>query len=657
MGHARKFLAALIGGANGFLAVFAGWNSSPTLSQVVAAVAVAVLAGIGSAFAVTSISASSRSSSAVSNPQSQHGNASVPSESGLTVPQSLPVLRLTMWLSIATLFALSVWFNSGGIVGRFIRDSSVTALGLAAYALPTVAVAFAIRSLIPRSRKVKRKIPFVAGWRPLVRDMFPRPRSMWYLSVGRAFAIVAVAAIGFLHAVRLSPPPWAPVWQWQESMGLAGVLISGMVKAAFGWWATIIAFGIFLLYACILMANEILKNGQSTLAATAVVVLLGVTAASAYYLNDRGYRYWMTSNEDTIAVNFGLAPHLAHVRSVTGVRVDGIPDEFRPFLDGGIPVSGVAEGERVAEMVRTPFSLPLRRDFFETEIGPVRPGQCIGRTAAVPCTEAHSEEVFGLIQVPFISHPGAEMLTAFGVAACDLRLPAFLGLSRDATLIKVKAHTPNPAQWDSDVRQVLCTVVSDIKSSLGGSRSIYVDAFTADAGWHSSTYCDSVAIADEALVLKSLISWYCLGVGPLHVNTQNFGIQARVVSNSAVGFEVSLSELEDPRLADYRIECRVADACYILRKLYGEEKFAPLAAGTAPMGIDKEFVLRLVITVPDGGHLRFQLFVDDKLVAHLTESVRVEKYSSGPTYFITLLTAGTDGSTARFDDLVVKPAS
>jgi len=129
-------------------------------------------------------------------------------------------------LVVAALLVLGLLGDLAGALGTGLADAVGTLLGRARYALPVVLVVFAVLLFSARPAARRAAEAQETGTDP---GAEPTP-----LRVGIGFALVLVAAVGFLHLAFDSPSIDGPLAALRDAGGVFGAAIGGPLEAAAG---------------------------------------------------------------------------------------------------------------------------------------------------------------------------------------------------------------------------------------------------------------------------------------------------------------------------------------------------------------------------------------------------------------------------------------
>ena len=138
-------------------------------------------------------------------------------------------------LVVAALLVLGFVGDLAGALGTGLADGVATLLGRARYALPVVLVVFAILLFSVRPAARRAADADEAGADP---EREPAP-----VRVGVGFALVFVAAVGFLHLVFDSPAIDGPVAALRDAGGVLGAAVGSPLEAAAGAVGAAIVLG------------------------------------------------------------------------------------------------------------------------------------------------------------------------------------------------------------------------------------------------------------------------------------------------------------------------------------------------------------------------------------------------------------------------------
>lgn len=94
-----------------------------------------------------------------------------------------------------------------------------------------------------------------------------------------------------------------------------------------------------------------------------------------------------------------------------------------------------------------------------------------GTVTVVPCSEAHSSEVYSLPGLPGDAYPGDESVAASASDACTNDFTGYVGQSVSVSDLDPGVYVPDQAGWASGERRAVCVVFypkGDVVGSLKG---------------------------------------------------------------------------------------------------------------------------------------------------------------------------------------------
>lgn len=112
----------------------------------------------------------------------------------------------------------------------------------------------------------------------------------------------------------------------------------------------------------------------------------------------------------------------------------------------------------------------------------------VAEIPVVPCSSAHGQETFGVVEHPDVPYPGASAVAQWADGACLAELDASFGLTLDDGVF-ISYLLPTFAGWNQDNdRRIVCVLVAPDGNGVTGS----VVAGTAEPGGGDPSSSDDV---------------------------------------------------------------------------------------------------------------------------------------------------------------------
>ncbi|HET6952015.1 MAG TPA: septum formation family protein [Acidimicrobiales bacterium] len=109
-------------------------------------------------------------------------------------------------------------------------------------------------------------------------------------------------------------------------------------------------------------------------------------------------------------------------------------------------------------------------DVFSMQVGDCLTDNAIGDVSevpVVPCTEAHTSEVFYSHTIEDGDFPGSDGLTTIGEQACIPAFEQFVGVPYEASVLDVTTLEPTADSWEQGDRELLCLIYDPAGDTVG----------------------------------------------------------------------------------------------------------------------------------------------------------------------------------------------
>ncbi|MER7005768.1 hypothetical protein ABT297_22365 [Dactylosporangium sp. NPDC000555] len=433
-------------------------------------------------------------------------------------------VRLAATVAVALVLAVLLWVPELPVHGPA-RAVATFFLGYAAYALPVLPLLLAR----PLPRLPREPWPWRIPLVPVADRRLWSGRELRTLGTAtlsflrervltRATGVV-LATLGLLQLVRGNPGVLDG--GTSRAGGLAGYLIAEPLRLVLSGGGAIALLGGVLAAAAAVSAASAGRAwgtvaGYAALA-VAVAVPLGAVGAGHWL----GFEHYLRTENGRVVVVAGLAPTHRQAVHDTGLTVDGLSPSLRQLFAEGLPVSGYADGERIAKALAAPSSSAA--DSYAGEQFELRTGECfdwIGGSSQLryvaPCNAAHVGEVTFVGHLPFTVDPGAKAVAAASRAMCEQSYGDYLGVPYGQSFLPVEAPLLPPGGDGADKgwqpRPVIaCWLGSVGPWTLKGTRT--VAALQQKAAWGPAGGC-KIEVPDALRITAEQPGVRCLAPGP-----------------------------------------------------------------------------------------------------------------------------------------------
>jgi len=113
-------------------------------------------------------------------------------------------------------------------------------------------------------------------------------------------------------------------------------------------------------------------------------------------------------------------------------------------------------------------------DCFNDPEGVTDPeGAVVTKVAAVPCSQGHDNEVFGVVkrsEDKDAALPGQEVVTRFGTEECAKRFQAYVGKSPQQSDLALAPLSPTKESWEQQDDRTSFCVLYELGKKLTGSK-------------------------------------------------------------------------------------------------------------------------------------------------------------------------------------------
>jgi hypothetical protein len=376
---------------------------------------------------------------------------------------------------------------------------------------------------------------------------------------------VILAGLGLLHLLR--DTPGFGELAYRRAGGLVGMAVGGPLA-----WLCSVSGAIGLL--CALLASAAVTTtwylrpyrGRDV-AAAALAVLLAVPLGGAALLRFVGYDYVLGTSGTHLVVLAGVSRHDRHQVTDTGVSTMDVPVTLAGLLRAGIPVSGRADGRRLAHALARPTTVKS----YPVSGGDLAVGDCftnVGPDAQLrypaPCGAAHAGEVYFVGRLPVTA---GRDVAAVARAMCEKPYGEYLGVPFGRSYLPIEAPM---VSRDT----MACWFRSVGPSSLRGAK---VAGALLQGGWDSGPGC-TVAFTDSLALTAG--NARCLAPSKGHPETATTGI---LTVDATIGFSgtptrFGLACVDGADLTSGYYAGVAADGSITLEKQVGAAR-TPLATG------------------------------------------------------------------------------
>ncbi len=120
--------------------------------------------------------------------------------------------------------------------------------------------------------------------------------------------------------------------------------------------------------------------------------------------------------------------------------------------------------------VPTPFSSVVIGDCLTDIAGSQQPEA--GNVMVVPCSTAHTSEVYALPMLTGSGYPGDEAISASASDQCGSAFTGYVGVGYETSDLDYSFYTPDATAWSAGVRLVTCVVFYPQGETVGSVRGI-----------------------------------------------------------------------------------------------------------------------------------------------------------------------------------------
>ncbi|MEV6932224.1 hypothetical protein AB0M46_48115, partial [Dactylosporangium sp. NPDC051485] len=362
--------------------------------------------------------------------------------------------------------------------------------------------------------------------------------------------------------------------------GLAGWLIAEPLRLVLSGGGAIALLGGVLATAAAMVAAAAGRawgtvTGYATLA-VAVAVPLGAVGAGHWF----GFEYYLRTEHGHVVVVAGLSPSHRQAVHDTGLTLDGMSPSLAQLFADGLPVTGYADGDRIAKALAAP-STSAAESYSGNEFE-LRTGECfdwIGGSSQLryvaPCNAAHVGEVTFVGHLPFTVDPGPKAVAAAARAMCEQSYGDYLGVPFGQSFLPLEAPLLAPGldkAWQT--RSVIaCWLGSVGPWPLKGTRT--VAALQQKAAWEPGGGC-KIEVPDALRITAEQPGVRCLAPGPqqrLSVPGAGFNIDLEfaAIGKAAGGARIGAGCFDGANLANgYSFEV-TADGTIEIYKHAGDQ--------------------------------------------------------------------------------------
>lgn len=113
----------------------------------------------------------------------------------------------------------------------------------------------------------------------------------------------------------------------------------------------------------------------------------------------------------------------------------------------------------------------------ENSVFEIQVGDCMGASTgsevssveAVPCTDAHDDEVFFLFDMPEGDFPGGDAIDEASSTQCEEAFVAYVGVDSATSTYEWATYVPTTETWENGDREVVCLAYAEDGSQTTGS--------------------------------------------------------------------------------------------------------------------------------------------------------------------------------------------
>jgi hypothetical protein len=325
-----------------------------------------------------------------------------------------------------------------------------------------------------------------------------------------------VAVLGLLHLIRGNPS--IGDGGTRRAAGVAGYLIAEPLRLVFSSGGAIALLVATLACAAVVLAGHAVRLGRP--AGYAVLgVALALPVAGVVTARWVGYDYYLTTQGHRVVVVAGLSPRQRHAVYDAGLALDGLAPSLRTLLTAGLPVTGRADGERIAKALAQPRTVAAGT--FTGDQYDLKLGECfdfIGGSSQLryvaPCNGSHVGEVTYVGHLPFTADPGAAAAGQAARAMCEAAYGDYLGVPYGQSFLPLEAPLLPPGltrhAWSA--RPVIACWLGAVGPwALKGSKT--VAALQQKVPWDSGAGC-TVERPDTLRVTAATANARCVTPGP-----------------------------------------------------------------------------------------------------------------------------------------------